>query len=124
MNSKYSPFGNYLIQLKNANLLTLAELGEKMDVSISYISSVCSGNREIPPSWRNKIISIFSLKDAEIEKLDCSIRETPNNHKVSLDVMYNCFKNMIINNVDDEHLQQKLIKELELKIFDFNFEND
>lgn len=61
-----TPFGRFILQLRRT---TVTELAHKMGVSIAYASSVCSGKRNIPKSWLQKLPEIYNMTEEEIQAM-------------------------------------------------------
>ena len=54
-------YGKFLKRLRIDTGDTLAVMAQKLDVSISLLSSVESGAREIPPELSDKIRTVYKL---------------------------------------------------------------
>lgn len=97
MKKEFTPFGIYFNKLRKSNGQTLEEVSSFLGVSISYISAVIHGEREIPLSWRNKIIEIYGLPHDGIVELDNAISDTPCGHKIPICLVEESLTNMIVN---------------------------
>lgn len=95
MKKNITNFGLFFRNLRKSKKQTLEEAANELGVSISYISAVEHGDRQLPKSWRDKIISIYQLDDKEIKKLDESIAATPRDFKISYSDVERCFYNMV-----------------------------
>lgn len=119
MNKKYTPFGMFFKKLRKERKQSISEAAKLLDVSIAYISSVEHGDREIPPEWRAKIISIYKLNDMEIEELNKAYYNTPSFKKISLYEVEICFINMINNVCDDGEIRKKMLEDFKRRLNEF-----
>lgn len=116
MKKEFTPFGAYFLKLRKSKKQTLAEAATLLGVSISYISAVGHGERELPSSWRDKLIAIYNLSPEEIIKLDDAIANTPSENKIPFSVLEQCMINLIKNLLPEETTQEKALIELRIRL--------
>lgn len=82
-------YGKFLKKLRIDTEETLSMMAEKLNVSVSFLSSIESGAREIPPEFSDKIRTIYQLDatasdallKAECETLHKSISISLGSHE-------------------------------------------
>lgn len=68
-----SPFGRFIQQLR---LTTVTELAHMLGVSIAYASAVCSGKRNIPSAWLQKLPELFEMTETEVADMNEAARQS------------------------------------------------
>lgn len=58
---KLTPFGKFTRKLRVDNDELLKDMASNLDVTVSYLSAVEMGKRNIPAKWENIIIEKYSL---------------------------------------------------------------
>ena len=97
-----TPFGKDLRKLRIDRDETLFNMAKKLEVSISYLSSIESGHRNIPDNMVENVIKKYRLNKVKAE----SLREAAANSSGVLD----------INLIDITPQQRKLVFALSRKI--------
>lgn len=69
----YTPFGKFFKTLRINHDETIADAVQFLGVSPAYVSAVETGKRQIPETWKDKIILHYRLSNNEIEELEKSI---------------------------------------------------
>lgn len=64
-----TPFGIFLRKLRLDNNEVMADMAEKLDVSISFLSAVELDKKNIPYSWFEKICKLYDLTDKQEKEL-------------------------------------------------------
>lgn len=90
-NGKLSRFGIFCRKLRLENHELLYDMAEKLGVSSAFLSKVENGRGKPPASWKEKLISLYHLDEAEIKELDASLYEAEN------------FKSIDISQFSDEN---------------------
>lgn len=78
-------FGKFLRILRLKNNEIIADMSSKLGISISYLSAIENGKREIPDDFANKIINLYSLKGEEIVELNQAIDLSLKEAKINLE---------------------------------------
>ena len=78
-------FGKELRKLRIDNDELLKDMADKLGVTISYLSAVEHGKREVPDDWVNTISKLYQLSDAEKDNLEDLAYMSKN--KVSIDLL-------------------------------------
>lgn len=63
------PFGIFLRKLRLDNNEVMADMAEKLDVSVSFLSAVELDKKNIPYSWFEKICKLYDLNDRQEKEL-------------------------------------------------------
>lgn len=71
-----TPIGKFLRLLRLNNNEILKDMADKLEVSVSLISSVETGKKKASDNLKEKIIEKYSLSNEEIEKLNDAIVRT------------------------------------------------
>ena len=64
-----TPFGIFLRKLRLDNNEVMADMAEKLDVSVSFLSAVELDKKNIPYSWFEKICKLYDLNDRQEREL-------------------------------------------------------
>lgn len=101
---------------------SLKKLGDELGISAAYLSDIEKGNRFPAKDKIDKLITIFDLKEKEMEQFyDLAAEESPNKYKVSEDIAEYIMENDYLRNfiriakekkLDNSYWEKK-IKELE-----------
>ena len=78
-------FGKELRKLRIDNDELLKDMADKLGVTISYLSAVEHGKREVPDDWVDTISKLYQLSDAEKDNLEDLAYMSKN--KVSIDLL-------------------------------------
>lgn len=68
-----TPFGIFLRKLRLDNNEVMADMAEKLDVSISFLSAVELDKKNIPYSWFERICKLYDLNDRQKKELSEAI---------------------------------------------------
>lgn len=77
-------YGKYLRKLRVDSNETMKDMAEKFGVTVSYLSAVELGKREIPSSWNSKLFDNYQLDKVKISELNSSYATTINEIKFNL----------------------------------------
>lgn len=78
-------FGKELRKLRIDNDELLKDMANKLGVTISYLSAVEHGKREVPDDWIDTISELYQLSDVEKDNLEDLAYMSKN--KVSIDLL-------------------------------------
>lgn len=78
-------FGKFLRILRLKNNEIIADMSSKLGISISYLSAIENGKRDIPDNFSDKIINLYSLSGEDISELNEAIDLSLKEAKISLD---------------------------------------
>ena len=56
--------------------LTQAEVAERMDLSINYVSDLENGKKNMPSEWIIKLADLYTLSDEQKKDLDAAVAES------------------------------------------------
>ncbi|MCR4664886.1 MAG: helix-turn-helix domain-containing protein [Paludibacteraceae bacterium] len=70
--------GAFLRKLRIDRRELLRDMAEKLNVSMSFLSSVENGKKNMPSDWVDKIPSLYKLTDTQKKELDAAIAESEN----------------------------------------------
>ncbi len=77
-------FGKELRKIRIENDEILKDMSDKLGVTVSYLSAVENGKRDIPDNWLEGITMLYDLSSSALEKLKKAEYRTKN--KVSIDL--------------------------------------
>ena len=69
-------FGKFLRKLRIDALCTMKEMSDGLEISVSYLSAVETGKRDIPKNWIEKIIKFFNLNEQQQIELTNSVNDS------------------------------------------------
>ena len=85
-------------------------MADKLDLSISYLSAIENGKRNIPDDFKQKVLSSYNLSEKDKQTLEDAIVATKSNVKVNLTELSSQKKKIIMavtqSNLDDETIKQ------------------
>ena len=81
---EYTKFGKFVRKLRIDRCEYLKDMADKLGVKPSFLSMVETGNKSIPVSWYESIVSIYSLNEAEQEELKEAMEDSKNSIKINL----------------------------------------
>ena len=77
-------FGKVLRKIRIDNDEILKDMANKLNVTVSYLSAVENGKREVPNSWVDKIITEYQLSGNEIRNLKDALYNSKNEVSINL----------------------------------------
>lgn len=81
---EYTKFGKFVRKLRIDRCEYLKDMADKLGVKPSFLSMVETGNKSIPASWYQNLISIYSLDKEEQKELKEAIEDSINSIKINL----------------------------------------
>lgn len=81
---EYTKFGKFVRKLRIDRGEYLKDMAEKLDVKPSFLSMVETGLKNVPSSWHEKLITLYSLNASERDELGRSIEESKTSIKIDL----------------------------------------
>jgi len=108
-------FGKFLRKLRIDLYCNMKEMSDNLNVTVSFLSAVETGKRNIPKHWRNLIVTIYDL-DARLQaELDESIDKSLAEIKLNLDNLSEKQKDLALifsrklDMLDDDNINEILI---------------
>lgn len=77
-------YGKILRKIRIENCEVLGHMAKKLDISISYLSSIENGERNLPKGFTEKVSQVYSLSKKEKIGLDKAEQEYIRETKISL----------------------------------------
>lgn len=77
-------FGKMLRKIRIDRNQLLRDMSSVLGVTASYLSAVEHGKREIPSSWKSKIVEYYSLNSSYVYELDKAIDNSKTYIKLDL----------------------------------------
>ncbi|MBE7114326.1 helix-turn-helix domain-containing protein [Bacillus paranthracis] len=90
-------FGKFCRKLRVDRDELLKDMAKKLDVTVSYLSAIENGKRNVPKAWLNKITEVYELDESENNKLKVAIDESLMNLKISLKSLDESDRYLVIN---------------------------
>ncbi len=91
-----SKFGKFTRKLRIDHNELLKDMAINLEVTPSYLSAVEVGKRNIPPTWREKLILVYNLNSIEILELDNAIFDSQKVIKLNLQNYKNQDKELML----------------------------
>lgn len=79
---KYTNFGKYMRILRIQHQEKMKDVADILGVTISFLSAVETGKKNVPVRWADKIVDHYHLDDEEQKKLIESIEESHTECKI------------------------------------------
>lgn len=76
MSGELTPLGKFLRKLRIDHDELLRTMAEKLGISMSFLSSVENGKKNMPTEWVSRIPSLYQLNDAQKSEFDQSVAES------------------------------------------------
>ncbi len=89
-------FGKFLRILRINNGEILKDMADKLNVSVSFLSAVENGKKEVPSLWEEKIADIYSLNSNEKDELAEAILKSKKEVKISLQELDDQDKDIVL----------------------------
>lgn len=70
---RLTPFGKFTRKLRVDNDELLKDMAKNLNVTVSYLSAVEMGKRNIPKKWKDIIIENYNLNEIKVEELKDAI---------------------------------------------------
>ena len=94
--SMLTSFGKFLRILRINNGEILKDMADKLNVSVSFLSAVENGKKEVPSLWEEKIADIYNLNSTEKEELTEAILKSKKEVKISLQKLDDQDKDIVL----------------------------
>ena len=94
---RITEFGKFVRDLRKLNKENLDMMSKKLGVSISFLSSLESGKKQVPKDFANKLISNYDLDENQIIRLLNSIELTNNKAIIQLNNLSPIKKRLVLN---------------------------
>ena len=89
---------------------SMRSMADKLDVSVSYLSAIENGKRNVPVNFEEKVVSKYNLSDKDKENLRNAIAQTAANVKVNITELSEKKKKLIYalskDELDDETIER------------------
>ncbi len=116
---KLTEFGKFTRKLRIENGELLKDMAEKLDVTVSYLSAVEVGKRNIPVKWEKNLIEVYHLNEEESKNLKESIEYSQKIIKINVEQYNKDEKDIVLLLARKlETLDKKEKKELKAILFD------
>ena len=116
---KLTEFGKFTRKLRIEKGELLKDMAEKLDVTVSYLSAVEVGKRNIPEKWEKKLVDAYQLNENESENLRDSIHYSKKDVKINVEKLDREDKDLVLLLARKlETLDSKEKKELKSILFD------
>ena len=90
---------------------SMRDMAEKLGLSVSYLSAIENGKRNVPSDLEEKIIEAYELSEKDKQNVRNAINETTSNIKVNITELSERKKKLIFALTKDE-LDNETIEEL------------
>ena len=80
----YTKFGEFMRVLRVKNHEVMGDVAMLLGVSVSFLSSVENGNKNVPEDWYDKIAEHYNLSDSEREDMVEAAENSKTQIKISL----------------------------------------
>lgn len=80
-----TPFGKEVRKLRIDNNMTLSTMASLLNVNPSFLTSVETGRKNIPATWVEKIVNIFSLSNNKTMELNELAYMSKRSFKIDVD---------------------------------------
>ena len=114
----YTYFGELLRIIRIRNHEVMGDMAAFLETSVSFLSAVENGKKNVPAGWPEKIASHYKLDPVEYEKLKNAVSESKTQMKIRLTGASNIKRAMALQversfeSMDDE-TAEKIIQLLE-----------
>ena len=89
---------------------SMKTMADKLDLSISYLSAIENGKRNIPDDFKQKVFNSYNLSEKDKQTLEEAIISTKSNVKVNLTELSTQKKKIIMavtqSDLDDDTIKQ------------------
>ena len=113
---RITEYGRFIRDLRKNRKENLEMMSKKMDVSISFLSSLESGKKQIPKDFADRLILVYELDEIQSVRLINAIELSNNKSIIKLNNLSPIKKNLVLNiarNIDN--LSEEKVEEM-LKI--------
>ena len=117
MKTDVTPFGYEIEKLRFERDLTLEEMAQALNISVSYLHAIIHGNRDIPADFIKKMREKIPLDDLETKQFQKAYENTPQLKKVEPEVLKAAMINMANNICKSQQELESMIKKIN-EIFD------
>lgn len=88
-------YGKFLRKLRVDNNENMKDMAEKLNVSVSYLSAVELGKREIPAIWNEIIIKQYNLDKINSADLQKAFESSINELRINLNELESFERNIV-----------------------------
>ncbi len=78
----YTSFGEFARILRIKHHEVMGDMAKKLDTSMSFLSAVENGKKNVPADWAQKIASLYHLTKTELSELKEAIEESKTQFKI------------------------------------------
>ncbi|MBE6099926.1 MAG: helix-turn-helix transcriptional regulator [Anaerovibrio sp.] len=79
----YTSFGEFVRILRIQHHEVMGDMAKKLETSLSFLSAVENGKKNVPAGWLEKISSLYKLSKEEISVLKEYIEESKTQFKIT-----------------------------------------
>ena len=79
----YTSFGEFVRILRIQHHEVMGDMAKKLETSVSFLSAVENGKKNVPAGWLEKISNLYKLSKEEIALLSEYIEESKTQFKIS-----------------------------------------
>ena len=90
---------------------SMRDMADKLDLSVSYLSAIENGKRNVPANLEEKIFEAYELSDKDKQNVRDAIQETTSNLKVNITELSEMKKKLIFA-ITKDGLDNETIEEL------------
>lgn len=80
----YTKFGEYVRILRIKHHEIMGDMADKLGTTTPFLSAVENGKKNVPKTWLNKLVKLYSLSSEEKADLETAIEESKLQAKISL----------------------------------------
>ena len=111
---RITEYGRFVRDLRKNRKENLDIMSKKMGVSISFLSSLESGKKQVPKDFVDRLVFVYSLDEIQKVRLLNAIELTNNKSVIRLNNLSPAKKNLVLNmarnieNISDEKAEEML----------------
>ncbi|MDD6218381.1 MAG: helix-turn-helix transcriptional regulator [Selenomonadaceae bacterium] len=79
----YTSFGEFVRILRIKHHEVMGDMAKKLETSLSFLSAVENGKKNVPADWASKLANIYELTSTELDNLIEAIEESKTQFKIS-----------------------------------------
>lgn len=112
---RITEYGRFIRELRRNRKENLDMMSKKMDVSISFLSSLESGKKQIPKDFADRLVLVYELDEIQRMRLINAIELSNNKSIIKLNNLSPIKKNLVLNiarNIDkmSEEQAEEMLK--------------
>ncbi|MBQ7066863.1 MAG: helix-turn-helix transcriptional regulator [Lachnospiraceae bacterium] len=90
-------FGKFCYKLRVDNNELMQDMATKLGVTTAFLSNVENGKKKPPVEWKDKILKLYSISEAELEELERSFFEARYANAIDISNMDQYEKNILLS---------------------------